>query len=138
MKQVVASAIFISGDREILLSRKRQSGLYCPPGGKVECREYIENALIREVREETGVKVVPASMDFINYFDSPEKVVFFYLVTSWIGQVRNREPEKHVEWGWHSEIPGLAECVIGLQYFKLWCWPKALELWRRRANDRSV
>ncbi len=44
-------------DRQILLLRMRANGKYHLPGGGVEVGEAIEDTLIREVFEETGIKI---------------------------------------------------------------------------------
>lgn len=57
--EVVAVLPFI-GDEVLLLQRlptHPQANLWCPPGGKIHCNETIKNAAIRELFEETGIKV---------------------------------------------------------------------------------
>ena len=62
-----AGAIIIRGD-EILLVRTLNSGgkdFLVAPGGGVENNEGIDQACIREVREETGIEVRPGKILFI-------------------------------------------------------------------------
>jgi ADP-ribose pyrophosphatase YjhB (NUDIX family) len=42
---------------EVLLMKMRQTGKYHPPGGGIRIGEKIEDALKREIREETGIEV---------------------------------------------------------------------------------
>ncbi len=48
--------------KTLLLKRNRPPLNWCPPCGRVDVNESLENALIREVKEETGL-----SIDIIKY-----------------------------------------------------------------------
>lgn len=52
-------ALIRQGDQILLVQRKRPpfAGYWSLPGGSVELGESVEEALIREVREETGLEV---------------------------------------------------------------------------------
>ncbi len=58
---LVAAVALIDKDGRVLLSKrpahKQLGGLWEFPGGKVEPGETLEEALRREVREETGVRI---------------------------------------------------------------------------------
>ncbi len=56
----VSAAVF-RGDRVLIVRRARPPGhgLYTLPGGGVELGETLTDAVIREVREETGIAVEP-------------------------------------------------------------------------------
>jgi 8-oxo-dGTP pyrophosphatase MutT (NUDIX family) len=52
-----------SGDRFLVIRRSQQvvaPGAYCFPGGAIEAGESEEEAVVRELREELTVDVVPA------------------------------------------------------------------------------
>jgi 8-oxo-dGTP diphosphatase len=59
----VSAAIFRDG-RVLIVRRGRPPahGLYTLPGGGVELGETLEEAIIREVREETGLEIVPLEL----------------------------------------------------------------------------
>jgi ADP-ribose pyrophosphatase YjhB (NUDIX family) len=57
MHQVRAVAVVVSPSGVLLVRSKRSPEAWVPPGGKVESRETFEQALRREVWEETGVAV---------------------------------------------------------------------------------
>ena len=59
----VSAAVF--RDRRVLIVRRAQPpgrGLYTLPGGAVEVGETLEQATIREVREETGLDIEPLAL----------------------------------------------------------------------------
>jgi ADP-ribose pyrophosphatase YjhB (NUDIX family) len=51
------AAIVTSSDRRLLLQRRSDNGLWAVPGGGVEIGESVSAAIVREVREETGLTV---------------------------------------------------------------------------------
>jgi ADP-ribose pyrophosphatase YjhB (NUDIX family) len=53
----VAAAIFDDSGENVLLIKRRDNGMWEPPGGVLELNETIEDGLRREVREETGAEV---------------------------------------------------------------------------------
>ena len=59
----VSAAIF-RDDRVLIVRRARPPahGLYTLPGGGVELGETLEEAIIREVREETGLAITPLAL----------------------------------------------------------------------------
>ena len=59
----VSAAIFRDG-RVLIVRRARPPahGLYTLPGGGVELGETLEEAIIREVREETGLVIAPLEL----------------------------------------------------------------------------
>lgn len=51
------AAVVRDGQGRILLQRRSDNGLWGLPGGSVEIGESVTQAIIREVREETGLSV---------------------------------------------------------------------------------
>jgi 8-oxo-dGTP diphosphatase len=54
----VSAAIFRAG-RVLIVRRRPMQGIYTLPGGGVELGETLEQAVIREVREETALAIEP-------------------------------------------------------------------------------
>ena len=61
---LAVSAAIIRGDRVLVVRRARAPahGVFTLPGGVVEAGETLAEAVIREVREETGLEVEPLSI----------------------------------------------------------------------------
>lgn len=51
------SGVIQDGAGRILLQRRSDNGLWALPGGSVELGESVRDAIVREVREETGLSV---------------------------------------------------------------------------------
>ena len=51
------AAVILDGQGRILLQRRSDNGLWGLPGGSVEIGDSVRDAIIREVREETGLLV---------------------------------------------------------------------------------
>lgn len=70
-----ASAIVINDEGKILLHRRSDNDLWALPGGAMEIGESITETVIREVKEETGLDVVPEYV--IGIYPNPKHVVAF-------------------------------------------------------------
>ena len=68
-----ASAVVADDHGRILLARRRDNTLWTIPGGAMEPGETIVQAAVREVSEETGVKVEVTSL--VGIYSSPRHVV---------------------------------------------------------------
>lgn len=110
MKTWIGAKLFAQdGGGSVLLLRRSNTHPRYPlqwdiPGGFVEAGEAYEAALQRELREETGLELVPESVklcyaktDFYEHGSStgePETVIRLYYT----GQVRGVRPEAVVSW----------------------------------------
>lgn len=64
--QVRVTGVVIEGDRILLLNQDTDSGRsWSLPGGKVEQGETLREALVREMREETGLDVRPGRLLYV-------------------------------------------------------------------------
>ena len=70
------AAIVTNGDARLLLQRRSDNGLWAVPGGAVELGESVSAALVREVREETGLTVAIARL--VGVYSDPTLQVVRY------------------------------------------------------------
>ncbi len=92
------------GNKVLLINRPRRLGFpgYIGPGGKVDFPESLTDGAIREVWEETGLKVKELEYKGLDEFVDVEKnyryMVFNYLSTSFEGELLENPPEGELSW----------------------------------------
>ena len=98
--------LFIRADI-ILISRRRNTGYrdgeYSIPAGHLEGGETVLSAGIREAREEVGVELEAADLEFAGVMhrrEGDERIDFFLRVLKWHGEPFNNEPEKCDDLRW--------------------------------------
>lgn len=112
----VSAAIF--RDERVLIVRRARPpahGLYTLPGGGVELGETLEDAVVREVREETALEVKPVALAGYRQaiaHDSAGRVERHFVIlpfaASWIaGEVSLNEELAEAHWLAPAELAGL-------------------------------
>ena len=108
-------AIVVSAKGILLVRRDKEpgKGLWSIPGGGVEVGETAEEAIIREVKEESGVDVEP--IHEIGYADiimedADGNVEFHYILLHFLAHALNLDttpesPEAEVSWFMPDELP---------------------------------
>lgn len=99
---------------EIYLSKRKgsyETGKYCCPGGMVEPNEDYISALIREVKEETGLQLKFPNIQFVAIAEhqgvkSNYTMWFKYYLDS-RDVPSNLEPDKHGPWNLFSKQEAL-------------------------------
>lgn len=67
-----ASAVVVDQDGRVLLHRRTDNELWSIPGGGMEIGESIAETIVREVEEETGLKVEPEHL--VGIYTNPRHV----------------------------------------------------------------
>ena len=98
--RVRAAAIVISEERILLVNQyvpARSEPVWLPPGGGIEVGESAENALIREVLEETGIQVKPIQLRYIHEFiqDNIHAYELYYIAEVVGGTLKSGTDPEH-------------------------------------------
>ena len=107
----VAAAVIRRDDGAVLLARRHpeahQGGLWEFPGGKLEPRERVVDALARELREELGIDIDGAIPLIRIRHAYPDKLVDIATleVRAWHGEAHGREGQL-VRWVMPGELAG--------------------------------
>jgi mutator protein MutT len=89
-KMVRAVAVLINGDEVLLIHRKNKKEYFVFPGGGVEDGESVEQAVIREMQEETTIDVKIDKLLYHHIYDDGSQQ-FFYLCDYIKGEPKLRE-----------------------------------------------
>ncbi|GKX41187.1 8-oxo-dGTP diphosphatase MutT [Pectobacterium carotovorum] len=96
----VAVGIIRNAEQQYFIARRpdgvHMAGMWEFPGGKVEEGETPEQALIRELHEETGIEASAPQALNEKTFSTPERIItlHFFLVETWQGEPYGREGQE--------------------------------------------
>lgn len=108
----VAVAVIENEQQQVLLTQRaqhvHQGGLWEFPGGKVESGEQIDQALIRELHEELGIKVTRTHPLIQVRHDYPECSVLLdvYVIEQFSGSAYGKE-DQALQWVSHDALPSM-------------------------------
>lgn len=89
----------VSLKNKVLLIQREDLKIWALPGGVVEENETLEQAVAREVWEETGIKVMPKKLTGIYLRTKWKKnLLFAFLCKKIGGQIKTGEESLRVEW----------------------------------------
>lgn len=99
----VAVGLLRRGESLLLVQQAiaNRSPLWMLPGGLVEPGELFSEALVREVREETGAAVEKLGrLAYVMQIDHPERrfqtVAYCFEVDSWSGELQSADPDNEI------------------------------------------
>jgi 8-oxo-dGTP diphosphatase len=109
----IGIGVLLVRDKKILLSMRRKKygyGTLALPGGHVEWMENLRDTAVREVLEETGIRLSRRRVRNLHAYSEEihpklgKHYITFYLIAKCPrGQEpRNIEPHKHGKWGWYD------------------------------------
>ena len=124
----------------ILLEKRKDTSWpgICFPGGHVEPGEAFTDAVIREVREETGLTIEDPRLCGVKQFQTgsgARYVVFFYRATNYSGELTSSD-EGEVIWVSRDELPGLNLVDDFLEMLKVMDTPELNEFFYFTDGDK--
>lgn len=100
----------------------------------VEAGEMATAAMVREAKEEAGITLVSADLQFVHLMQrskgdnqpNSERIDIFFTTNKWQGEPQNAEPDKHAEVKWfpvdqlpENTIPSIKKVIEHVQAGKL-------------------
>jgi 8-oxo-dGTP diphosphatase len=111
-------AILINAKKQILLGKRKNSykaGMYGLPGGRIKPNEPLLSAIVREVREETGIE--NPEFSFVGVVRENQGAYDFihFVYTAGVGMQEPRlcEPDKCESWEWVDLSSDLSQVLSG-------------------------
>jgi 8-oxo-dGTP diphosphatase len=95
----------------LLKQTKPNGGNYTLIGGTIENEEFAKDSLIRESKEEAGLKLEPEDLQLVHVLhkksSSEQRLTLYFKATRWDGKLRAREQKKFEDVAWFplSDLP---------------------------------
>lgn len=101
----VGALIFNEKNQLLIVKTHKWKGNYTIPGGHVEMGEYLEDALRREIQEETGLNMTKAEylcfQEFVfddSFWEKRHFIFFDFVCRVEEGEVQLNEEAQHYAW----------------------------------------
>lgn len=141
---IVDAMVILVREGEVLLAQRQGTGYadgqWNVPSGHLEEGETIEQAVIREAREEIGITLTSGDLRFVHlcHFRNAEGQVrmgVFFEARTWKGEPTNAEPHKCAQIAWFpfDRLPadtypytaaGVGHYRKGVPYAAVWSPPE--------------
>lgn len=123
--KITCGAIIKKNNKILLVKRNRQpyKNYWCLPGGHIEWQENAEKAIIREVKEETGLSFYPR---FWRYFDEiiPSlkwHAIVLFFTGKFKGKTKaNSREVKETKWFSQKEIKNISLAFYHREILKIY------------------
>ncbi len=140
MHVAVDGIIYNEKEQAVLLIKRRNppyQDKWALPGGMVDSGETVEEALIREMKEETNLDVIPTSI--LGVYSDPQRdprgqVISIVFVTSWNHDqsARAQDDAKEITW---IPLSKLNQQLLAFDHYKIlndfkkWLTNNCLTFW---------
>ena len=95
----------------LLQQTKLNGGNYTLVGGTIEAQEFAKEALVRETKEEAGIKIEADDLELAHVLHkrskSEHRIVFYFITNRWEGNLQALETHKFksVKWFPIDQLP---------------------------------
>jgi 8-oxo-dGTP diphosphatase len=104
---VSVAGVIVDDEGRALLVQRRDNGHWEPPGGVLEHGETIEEALRREVLEETGLEIEPGPLTGVYQNMTRHIVALVFRCSAVGGQLVENDEVRAFRWASASEVTDL-------------------------------
>ena len=89
------TAVVLNEQGELLLVHRTDNGLWALPGGGVDPGESVTDAVVREVKEETGLDIADVRLCGVCHWVPPDNdhryIIFLYKTSTFSGELRSSD-----------------------------------------------
>ena len=117
----------------LLIKRKNPPEGWALPGGMLDCGETVEQAVVRELKEETSLDAEVEAIEFFCVSSDPKRdprfhsVSLAYEIIDFIGEAVAADDAKEVGWFTYDEVMSLDIAFDHKDIIKRW-WEKQKEI----------
>ena len=105
--RIATNGIVTNEAGQVLLIQRDDSRTFAPPGGSVDVGELLPDNIAREVREETGLIVLPVRLVGVYFYPAkPEGMLnFVFRCIQRGGTIATSEESLQVDFFWPKQLP---------------------------------